>query len=194
MKSIKQDDKVAYYHEDEYLMIELLPLNKYNYYKNLVDNDEERIIDINQLSEEELNELDKPANNLGELKIELSTFIKGLDKSIPFYNRVQTGYSSYYENCDNVIAFGHQHYLVFVSFDAGNYIENIWIHNSVEEDCDVFQADYLRKFISSKGSFICLDWYMGKYLYDYSNQGEFIDYMHSVAKRIKAAKRLFQGE
>ena len=190
MINVGKDNNAAYFHEDEYLMIELLPSSEYEKHKDILESEPKIIEDILSLSEDEINELEKPVRKLEHLKINKEVFSNSLENNIPVFEKVQTGYSSYYEYCNNTIALGSESYRAFIGFNNEGVVENIWIHNSVENEDQVIDAENLRNYLCSKFTFICLDWY-AKMIFDFSNKASFYNYMYSSIKRIKDVRKRF---
>ena len=120
--------RTAYFHEDDYCQCEVLPLAAKAYCLHEMG-------EINDFSEEHREEAfftdiylrgDSP-QTLGELNLRSEQFAAVLD-FLPAFDRVETGYSSYREECKNTCARGLSNELaVFWNIDGEGFVKALWL-------------------------------------------------------------------
>ena len=97
----------AYFHEDDYCQIELLPIDNLGFCLKQAG-------EISEFSEEHWKGMGWDSmyvrkvnpRKLSSLKLQLNDVRSVISKTMPEYDEVYTGYSSYREKCTNTYAFG----------------------------------------------------------------------------------------
>jgi hypothetical protein len=152
----------AYFHEDDYGQIEILPAQNWEHCANELGkisefSNQHRAPDgVGWTSMYMRGESPK---TLASLNINFESFCSALAQRLPKFDRVETGYSSFIEECQGTNAFGfEQNYLVFVSKDEAQNISNIWLSiNATSESQQQILLSAFRE-IEKFGEFLFVDW------------------------------------
>lgn len=122
--------KSIYFHEDDYCQIEILPLSLWNYcIEEMKKIDEFSAAHQAQIGWTDIYLRKENPKSLGDLNISVDNFKKSVEKTLTSYSKVQTGYSSYIEDCGNCLAWGltERDFTIFINFNDKNLISAIWL-------------------------------------------------------------------
>lgn len=152
-------EKAAFFHEDDYCQIEILPCENLTYCKNQMDEIDgfsEAHRDGDGFTDIFIRE-DNPIS-LAERKIPVTRLEQALGPVLKKYDRVLTGYSSYREECKNAGAFVYNENIsVFYDVD-GDVIHHLWLmlvpytQEELEKGIEALNA------LASLGDLILADW------------------------------------
>lgn len=125
----------AYYHEDDFCQVELLPL----------DNLQHCLMQMGELQAfaaahqsgagwSEMHVREAPPSNLASLGITAEQLRLAVQDVLPPYDAVLTGYSSYRVECRNVLAFGgDKTETLFAGLDEHGIVADLWCSDGMPE-------------------------------------------------------------
>lgn len=155
--------KSIYFHEDDYCQIEILPIQNYNYCKKEIekieDFSEEHKVD-GGIGWTDVYVRGENPIPLAELNISIDMLSSLLEEITTKFETVKTGYSSYREVCQHIIAYGKSNDVVlFFDFDKGsNYVKNIWLTLDVSNEKERDSAKKILSVLSKVHELILVDW------------------------------------
>lgn len=132
----------AYFHEDDYCQIELLPLDNLEFCLKQAG-------EISQFSEEHWKGMGwdsvyvrkENPSKLSNLNIQLNDMRLAISETMPEYDEVYTGYRSYREKCVNTYAFGgDKSATLFFETDSSNIVLTAWCSDAMPELLDLKQS------------------------------------------------------
>lgn len=151
----------VFFHEDDYCQVELQPVENADFIKQQLD----EIHDFSEVHQAEnggwtdMYVRSEPEISLDE-EITLTAFDAVMGKLAPKFDKVLTGYSSYREECPNVIGYGTDFVKVFAEHKDG-LIQKIWLDYYLETD-EIVQTVYQYvKAITDKFDLLFVDWAWG---------------------------------
>lgn len=149
----------VYYHEDDYCQIELAAEANGRWCAEQMG----KIDEFSAAHKAEVGWTDiyvRSANPtpLTSLNISRSTFTASMPSSMPRFDRVFTGYSSYRSECKSTIAFGPNDSLVaYAQFDDNDVISSVWFTLDLRSTDDVVIANDLASGLS-RWPVLMADW------------------------------------
>jgi hypothetical protein len=154
----------AYFHEDDYDQIEVLPIAAWNYCLA-------QLQEMDKFSNEHSNGIgwtdiyirdgDRPRKE--SLNIKVKDLTAGLGKILTPYDKVFTGYSSYREEAQSVLAFGSEtSCIIFAGYDSNDIVDDVWLDFGIvtQEDKELALTGLLN--LGSICEMILVDWALGK--------------------------------
>jgi hypothetical protein len=153
----------AYFHEDDYLQIEVLPISNWNYCLS-------ELMKIGKFSNEHFDGIgwtdiyirDENPQRLGSLNINVKGLAAILSKTLTAYDRVLTGYSTHREESKRTLAFGFDtSCIIFIGYNANDIVEDIWLDLGIasKKDKEIALAGLLS--LGSVGELMLVDWSLG---------------------------------
>ncbi len=125
----------AYFHEDDYCQIEVLPIEALKFCQMQI----EEITNFSKKHQsgagwDDMFLREDSPRKLSELGITLAEIRKSLSGKCPEYDAVYTGYSSVRDLCSNVHAFGEdEQAIIFVEIDENEAVVSIWCSDASRE-------------------------------------------------------------
>lgn len=146
--------RTAYFHEDDYCQWEVLPIEANDFCLKQMG----KIKDFAE--EHEFNDIyvrEESKHTIGELNLSKYNLDEVLD-FLPAYDKVETGYASYREECSNTFCRGLGPYTnVFWSVDKSGVVNAIWLDIWLTTE----NQDIWRKILTALGkmsSVLMADW------------------------------------
>ncbi len=188
----------AYYHEDDYRQIEVLPISNWNYCLS-------ELKKIEKFSREHFNGVgwtdiyiqDENPQSLASLNIKASDLSSILRKTFEPYDKVLTGYSSYREESKRTLAFGSEtSCIVFVGYDAKGIVEDIWLDFGLagQKDKELALAGLLN--LGGMGELFLVDWGAGDMM-KLNDKERIMSYFDLLEKRrahaLRAMRKYLDG-
>ena len=158
----KFEGKVLDYHEDEFLMVELIPSENAVYLKE----DQDAIDDINEnhstsFGFDKIHILSEKKHKTFERKIKFERIVELIEESsLQKFDIVTTGYGSMQYESENTIAYGKKSSAIIIEI-KNEFVEHIWFDLkpvSIEIDQKLILKPLILK-ISKQWDFILADWY-----------------------------------
>jgi hypothetical protein len=153
----------AYFHEDEYCQIELLPLVNWDYCASQLQligkfsNAHKQGIGWNAIHIREQN----PQRFLG-LNISVASLATAIKPILAPYDKVFTGYSSYREEAKQTLAFGTEASCVlFAGYGDHDAIEDIWLDLRLTDQSGVTLALSGLAALAPLADLLLVDWGTG---------------------------------
>ncbi len=121
----------AYFHEDDYCQIEILPIEARKFCQMQI----EKIADFSKAHQsgagwDDIYLREAPPRKLAELGITLAEIRDALSERCPEYDAVYTGYSTVRSLCSDVHAFGEDDQpVIFAEVDKNEIIVSLWCSN-----------------------------------------------------------------
>ncbi len=118
----------AYFHEDDYCQVEILPVANYEFCR-------EQMGEIAEFSTKhdtgfgwtDMFVRSESPTSLKQIGLTRAALESELCLYLPKFDRVLTGYSTYREECRNAIAFGAgTNFVLFAGFDS-EYVSHLWL-------------------------------------------------------------------
>lgn len=160
----------AYFHEDEYCQIEILPIEALKFCQMQI----EAIANFSKAHQsgagwDDMYLREESPRKLSELGITLSEIRDALREKCPEYEAVYTGYSSVRDLCRDVHAFGKDDQaIIFAEIDDSENIVSIWCSSASRELFLLPRIDHLLlvdwgwKFVSPLSEKSKIEDYIGK--------------------------------
>jgi len=133
----KTKENKIFFHEDEYLQIELLPIENYEFcceqtgdIQHFADEHTDGIgyTDIFQRSDEKV--------SLESKELSLSKVKSILEIHLNYFPNIETGYGSSEKSASNTIGYGFDNLQILINF-TDDHIRNIWIRGFVSNEDEV---------------------------------------------------------
>lgn len=122
--------RTAYFHEDDYCQIELLPAQNWTHCAQELG----RIGEIcenhteGELGWSEICVRTHAPLPIAALGIDFSGTVSTLSRHLPPFDQVQTGYASHVEHCPQTLAFGFdKHNVIFMSHNGEKHVNALWL-------------------------------------------------------------------
>ena len=153
----------AYFHEDDYGQIQVLPISNWNYCLS-------ELKKIGEFSDEHFDGMgwtdiyirDENPHGLASLNINTKDLASILGKTLAPYDKVLTGYSTYREEAKRTLAFGSEtSCIVFVGYESNNIVEEIWLDFGISTQKDRELAVNGLLNLGSLGETFLVDWSLG---------------------------------
>jgi hypothetical protein len=153
----------AYFHEDDYCQIQVLPISNWNSCLS-------QLKKIKKFSDEHFDGIgwtdvyirDENFQGLASLNISTKDLTSILGKTLVPYDKVLTGYSTYREEAKHTLAFGAEtSCIVFVGYDSNNIVEEIWLDFGIADQKDKELALTALLNLGNIGETFLIDWSMG---------------------------------
>lgn len=125
----------AYYHEDDYCQIELLPLDNLQHCLTQMGA-QQAFADAHRSGAgwTDMYVIETPPSPLSAMGIRAEQLRLALGDALPPYDVVYTGYGSYRVECKNVLAFGgEQTETLFVGLDEHGIVCDLWCSDGMEQ-------------------------------------------------------------
>ena len=149
----------VYYHEDDYCQLELVAESNSQWCAEQMG----QIDEFAAAHKEEVGWTDiyvRSSNPmpLCSMNISRSGFTKSMPSSMPRFDRVFTGYSSFRSECKSTIAFGpHDSLVAYAEFDNNDVILSVWFTLDLRSTDDVEIANDLASCLS-RWAVLLADW------------------------------------
>ena len=145
----------AYFHEDDYRQIEVLPLDNFGYCQQEIGEIEKSSAEnFDGYGFKDIYVREENPSHLGAMNIRVSEIEEALEKILPKFDVVYTGYSSYKEKCKGLNAFGRdQGERIFFEHNEG-IVTSIWVSDPFNELIDLPHSEKLL-FVDWAWGFVC---------------------------------------
>lgn len=172
----------AYFHEDDYCQMEILPSENLTYCKKQMD-------DIDEFSEVHKDEdsftdifiREESPISLADRKIPVARLEQALGPILEKYDRVFTGYSSYRVECKNTGAFVYNENIsVFYDVDGG-VINHLWLMLVPYTQEELEKGIAALNALASLGDLILADWGWS-FVENLQNSAQIASYMNERLK------------
>jgi hypothetical protein len=121
--------RTAYFHEDDYCQVELLPVASAEYCRSemgLIEEFADAHFDGSGFTDIYLRR--GPPVPFADLRIHLSDLRTRIEPMLPSFDKVLTGYGSYQQQCASTFAWGEDNQTaVFASVGEGELIDAVWL-------------------------------------------------------------------
>lgn len=175
----------VFFHEDDYCQVELQPIENADFIQ-------QQLNEIHNFSVAHQTEnggwtdmyiRSEPETTLDTKTITLTAFDELMCQVAPKFDKVLTGYSSYREECPNVVGYGTDVVKVFAEHKDG-LIQAIWLDYYLETD-EIVQTVYQYvKAITDKFDLLFVDWAWG-YAVHVKNSANFLDLLQQQANEFQ---------
>ncbi|MBI5954113.1 MAG: hypothetical protein HY865_20845 [Chloroflexi bacterium] len=154
----------AYFHEDDYCQIEILPASNWDYCLSQLQK-------IGKFSAEHFDGLGwtdmqlrgESPQQMKSLNINAKDLTSSLSQILVPFDRVLTGYSSLREEAEDTMAFGSETSgIIFVEYDSNDIVEAIWLDFGIASREDKQLALTVLQHLGRMSELILVDWHLGK--------------------------------
>jgi hypothetical protein len=167
----------AYFHEDDYCQIEILPASNWNYCVSQLQK-------IGRFSDNHFDGVGwtdmqlrgESPQQVKSLNINVKDLVSSLRQILIPFDRVLTGYSSHREEAEQIMAFGSEtSSIVFVEYDSNDIVQAIWLDFGIVSQEDKQLALTALQHLGRMSELILVDWNLGKII-KLSEHEELISY------------------
>lgn len=153
--------RTAYFHEDDYCQIELLPVQNWTHCAQELG----RIGEIceghnsGDLGWSEICVRTHAPLSIAALGIDFMGTVSTLSRYLPPFDHVHTGYASHVEHCPLARGFGFdRHNVIFVSHNGEGHVDTLWLllEGLDAEQCSGFMAAL--HALDALGPLLLVDW------------------------------------
>ena len=155
--------RTAYFHEDDFCQIEVLPAQNWqdclNRFGQLTEfSERHRTLDGQGWTD--IHMRSAAAIPLVELHLERAGLARLLVRTLPEFEEVRTGYGDYSEPCANALAFGTAGQgVIYCSGDAAGFIEYLWLDLGNASPQGIHEALYAALLeMGGLADLILVDW------------------------------------
>jgi hypothetical protein len=154
----------AFFHEDDYCQIEILPASNWNYCLS-------QLREIGKFSDKHFEGIGwtdmhirgESPRQLKSLNINARNLTSSLSQILVPFERVLTGYSSLREEAEQTMAFGSEtSSIIFVEYDLNDIVEAIWLDFGIAKREDKQLAQATLQHLGRMNEIILVDWNLGK--------------------------------
>ncbi len=152
-------ERSIYFHEDDYCQIELLPRSAQQHCvteMGIIDDFAAKHSDGGMGYTDIYLRPDAP-HALSELRLAVSGFASAIQKHLPPYDSVFTGYSSHRERCKRTLAWGDASFVIFADQDA-EIVQHAWLSFGSHGLFDAGRITRALRSLPSSDSIIIADW------------------------------------
>jgi len=177
-KKKKSIDKVAFfYHEDFYLQIEIIPRENFDF----VSSESKKVTEFSESHRDGLGFTDiyeRKDNKYKTIdkKVNPSVIFNALDSAgLARIKKIQTGYSTYVEDCNSTIGYGNKNFALLIDLES-EYVKDIYLmqYQLNDSDLDLLTSGLLA--IGKELDFIIVDWDLSKII-DLKSSAQVITYV-----------------
>lgn len=174
----------AYFHEDDYCQIEVLPASNWDYCLS-------QLRGLGKFSDEHFDGIGwtdmhirgENPRQVESLNINVKDLASSLSKILIPFGRVLTGYSSFREEAEDTMAFGSEtSSIIFVEYDLNDIVEAIWLDFGIVTQEDKQLALTVLLHLGNMSEMILVDWNLGKII-KLSDQDEIMSYFDLQEKK-----------
>jgi hypothetical protein len=174
----------AYFHEDDYCQIEILPASNWDYCVSQLQK-------IGRFSDDHFDGVGwtdmqlrgEGPQQMKSLNINARDLTSSLSQILVPFDRVLTGYSSLREEAEDTMAFGSEtSSIFFVEYDSNDIVEAIWLDFGMVPQEDKQLALTALLHLGIMNELILVDWNLGKII-RLSDQDEIMSYFDLQEKK-----------
>jgi hypothetical protein len=167
----------AYFHEDDYCQIEILPASNWNYYVSQLQK-------LGRFSDDHFDGVGwtnmqlrgESPQQMKSLNINAKDLTSSLSQILVPFDRVLTGYSSLREEAEQTMAFGSEtSSIIFVEYDSNDIVEAIWLDFGIASQEDKQLALTALQHLGRMSELILVDWNLGRII-ELSDHDKLISY------------------
>jgi hypothetical protein len=178
-KKKKSIDKDAfYYHEDFYLQIEIIPRENFDF----VSSESKKISEFGESYRDGLGFTDiyvRKDNKFKTIdkKVNSSEIFNALESAgLERIKKIQTGYSTYIEDCNSTIGYGNKNFAILIDLES-ECVKDIYLMQYQLNDNDLELLTAALIAIGRELDFIIVDWELSKII-DLKSTAQVISYVH----------------
>lgn len=145
----------AYFHEDDYRQIEILPIDNLAYcLEQIGEIEKSATVNFDGLGYKDVYVREENPSQLASLNLKSSILEETLVEFLPKFDAVYTGYSTYKEKCGGVVAFGKDKGEQIYFEDSEDVVTTIWVSDPFEALTGLPSIENLL-FVDWSWGFVC---------------------------------------
>lgn len=146
----------AYFHEDDYCQIELLPVDNLAYCLEEIGEIEKSAIEnFEGMGFKDVYQRRDNPSEIAALNIDAHEFSQALQSHMPKFDVVATGYAAHKEECKSVSAFGHDNDEQIFVEHHNNIVTNIWLSDPFTELPNILPRPHEWLYVDWAWGFVC---------------------------------------